>query len=49
MREEFNCSEGSEFDNISKDLRDYKYQDSYKLIEITDEEYEMCVNEFGEN
>jgi hypothetical protein len=23
--------------------------DSYKLVEITDDEYEMCIDEFGEN
>lgn len=49
MTEHFDSSEGSEFDNICKDLRCYKYFDSYKLIEITDDEYEMCVNKFGEN
>lgn len=49
MTQQFNCSNGSEFDNICKDLRCYKYFDSYKLIEITDDEYEMCVNKFGEN
>lgn len=49
MTEEFNCSESSEFDNICKDLRCYRYYDSYKLIEITEDEYEMCVDEFGEN
>jgi hypothetical protein len=49
MTEQFNTSEGSEFDNICKDLRFYRYFDSYKLIEITDDEYEMCVDKFGEN
>jgi len=49
MTQQFNYSNGSEFDNICKDLRCYKYFDSYKLIEITDDEYEMCVNKFGEN
>ena len=49
MTESFDCSEGSEFDNICKDLRCYKYFDSHKLVEITDNEYEMCVDEFGEN
>ena len=50
MTERFqDSSEGSEFDNICKDLRCYKYFDSYKLIEITDGEYEMCVDKFGEN
>lgn len=49
LTKEFNTSEGSEFDNICKDLRYYKYFDSHKLIEITDAEYEMCVDKFGEN
>lgn len=44
----FDCKEGSEFDNICKDLRFYKYHGSHKLIEITDDEYEMCVDMFGE-
>jgi hypothetical protein len=49
MTEQFDCGEGSEFDNICKDLRCYKYFDSHKLIEITDDEYEMCIDKFGEN
>jgi hypothetical protein len=49
MTEQVDCDEGSEFDNICKDLRCYKYFDSHKLIEITDDEYEMCVDKFGEN
>ena len=44
----FDSSEGSEFDKICKDLRCYRYFDSHRLIEITDDEYEMCVDEFGE-
>ena len=36
------------FDNICKDLRSYRYYDSYVLSEITEEEYEMCIDEFGE-
>ena len=49
MTEQFDSIDASEFDNICKDLRCYKYLDSYKLIEITDDEYEMCIDEFGEN
>jgi len=49
MTEQFESGEGSEFDNICKDLRFYRYFDSHKLIEITDDEYEMCVDKFGEN
>jgi len=49
MTEEFHCEEESEFNRICSDLRCYKYFDSYRLIEITDDEYEMCVDKFGEN
>lgn len=49
MTEGFDSGQGSEFDNICKDLRCYKYFDSHKLIEITEDEYEMCIDEFGEN
>jgi hypothetical protein len=49
MNDQFDCSDGSEFDNICKDLRYYTYSDSYKLIEITNDEYEMCIDKFGEN
>jgi hypothetical protein len=45
---EFNSREGSEFDNICKDLRFHRYLDSYKLVEITEYEYEMCIDKFGE-
>jgi hypothetical protein len=49
MTEEFHSEEESEFNRICSDLRCYKYFDSYRLIEITDDEYEMCVDKFGEN
>ena len=49
MSEQFDCSEGSEFDNICNDLRMYRHFDSHNLIELTEDEYEMCVNEFGED
>ena len=49
MTDGFDSSEVSEFDNICKDLRCYKYFDSYKLMEITDDEYNVCVDNFGEN
>jgi hypothetical protein len=48
MSYEFDSREGSEFDNICKDLRFYRYLDSYKLVEITEDEYEMCIDKFGE-
>jgi hypothetical protein len=47
MTEQFDSSGGSEFDKICEDLRCYKYFDSHKLIEITDDEYEMCIDKFG--
>lgn len=49
MTEEFHSEEESEFNRICSDLRCYKYFDSHRLIEITDDEYEMCVDKFGEN
>jgi len=49
MSENFDSGENGEFDKICKDLRYYKYSTSHRLIEITDIEYEMCVDEFGEN
>jgi hypothetical protein len=48
MSYEFDSREGSEFDNICKDLRFYRYLDSYTLVEITEDEYEMCIDKFGE-
>jgi hypothetical protein len=48
MSYEFDSREGSEFDNICKDLRYYRYFDSYTLVEITEDEYEMCIDKFGE-
>lgn len=48
MTEDFDSSTGSEFDNICKDLRQYRYSESYILKEITEDEYEMCIDEFGE-
>jgi len=46
MLESFQSEEGSEFDNICKDLRMFRYFENYQLQEITVEEYEMCVDEF---
>ena len=37
-----------EFNNMCKDLRMYRHFDLYSLIEITEDEYEMCVDKFGE-
>jgi hypothetical protein len=48
MTEDFNCEEGSEFDNICKDLRCFRRWD-YTLKEITESEYELCIDKFGEN
>lgn len=41
--------QSNEFDNICKDLRFYRRLKSYVLEEITEDEYEMCVDKFGEN
>ena len=48
MTSEFNLGENSEFDKICKDLRSYRYFETYSLVEISEDEYEMCVDEFGE-
>ena len=45
LSEEF---QSNEFDNICKDLRCYRCFKSYVLNEITEDEYEMCVDKFGE-
>lgn len=47
LTEDFDSSEGSEYDNLCKDLRMYRHKLSYNPITITDEEYELCINEFG--
>lgn len=46
MTKEFNYDE---FENICKDLRYYRYVNLYKLKEITDDEYEMCLDKFSVN
>ena len=46
MTEEFH--DDIKFDNICEDLRCYRYYEKYKLKEITEEEYELCVDMFGE-
>lgn len=38
----------NEFDNICKDLRCYRHCEKYTLIEITEDEYDMCVDKFGD-
>ena len=48
MSPDFDCDEGSEFDNICKDLRHYRTYD-YVLKEITDNEYELCIEKFGQD
>jgi len=48
MSENFNADEG-EFNDIMDDLRMFRYYDGYKLKEITVEEYDMTVDEFGSN
>lgn len=48
MLDEFDSSENSEFDKICKDLRSYRKNKSYSLVEITEDEYDECVNKFNE-
>lgn len=48
MSEEFDSSENGEFDNLCKDLRCYRHHPNYELIEMTEEEYSLCVIKFGE-
>jgi hypothetical protein len=47
MAGDFECMSGSEFDNICKDLRSFRHFDSYNLIEISEKEYEDCVDFFN--
>lgn len=43
------CEDKSkELDDLATDLRCYRYFESHKLITLTVEEYELCVDEFGE-
>jgi hypothetical protein len=44
---DFDCEEGSEYDRIIDDLRAFRYIKGYELREITVEEYESCIEEFG--
>lgn len=46
LSEDF-ISEG-EFEHICEDLRCYRYHEAYQLQEISEAEYEMCIDEFGE-
>ena len=48
MADKIDCEEGSEFDNICKDLRYFRHTD-YVLKEITESEYELCVDKFGQD
>jgi len=41
--------ENVEYDNICDDLRKYRYYETYKLVELTEEEYDLCVSKFGES
>ena len=47
LTEDFDSSEGSEYDNLCKDLRWYRHKKTYEPKTITDEEYDLCVDEFG--
>jgi len=48
MTEDFECGEDSEYDNICKDLRLFRVIKDYKLKTVTVEEYELCVDKFGQ-
>lgn len=47
LSDNFDCGEGSEYDNICKDLRFFRRIDGYELKEISVEEYELCITKFG--
>ena len=47
MSEDFHSEENSEFDNMCKDLRSYRYNENYKLTELTESEYDLCVEKYG--
>jgi len=47
MTKEFDCEMDSEFDNICIDLRLNTMLDNYTLKEITQDEYDLCVDQFG--
>jgi hypothetical protein len=49
MTEEFDCEMDSEFDNICIDLRLNTVLDNYTSKEITQVEYDLCVDRFGSN
>jgi hypothetical protein len=36
-----------DFEGIMKDLRCHRRMADYQLAHITEEEYELCINEFG--
>lgn len=40
-------NENNKFDEICEDLRNYRYNEEYKLKEITEKEYELCIDMFG--
>ena len=49
LTEDFESCDGSEFDNLCKDLRFYRHYEDYEPITITESEYNMCINEFGKD
>ena len=46
--ETLELEQGTEFDDIAKDLRCFRHFPKYKLIELTENEYEKCIDKFGE-
>lgn len=47
MSEDFDLSDGSEFNNICEDLRFFRHSDFYQLKELTVLEYEKCLAKFN--
>ena len=48
MSDDFQSDLSDEFDNICTDLRRFRFcYKNYDLKEITVEEYEKCIDEFG--
>jgi hypothetical protein len=45
LKEDFDHD--GEFDDMCSDLRCYRHYKNYTLKNITEEEYEMCIDEFG--
>ena len=49
LSESFDVDNDSEYDNLCQDLRKYRRFKDYELVEMTEEEYELCIDKFGES